>query len=137
MNTNQIIDRVGGTARSTVRQAGRFGRGVTSFVTGKARAVANRRPGAKPGMDDATLKNKVESVLFRSADSPKGSVSITVVDRVVELRGEVKRPEIKKQLEQDARSIPEVRDVKNLLHLPKTPAPGRADSPGKQRVKPK
>ena len=58
-----------------------------------------------------------------------------MVDGVVELRGEVKRPEVKKELEAQARSVPEVSDVRNLLHLPKTPAPGRADSPGKQRMK--
>lgn len=60
---------------------------------------------------------------------------MSVVDGVVELRGEVKRPDIKKALEAQARSVPEVREVRNLLHLPKTPAPGRADSPGKQRTR--
>jgi len=52
---------------------------------------------------------------------------------VVELRGEVKRPKDKKQLEADARSLPEVREVKNMLHLPQVAAPGRADSPGRQK----
>jgi len=47
-------------------------------------------------MDDHTLKNKVETVLFRDADAPKDRVDVTVVDGVVELRGEVKRPEVKK-----------------------------------------
>lgn len=36
--------------------------------------------------------------------------------------------------EAQARSVPEVRDARNL-RLPKTPAPGRADSPGKQRTR--
>jgi osmotically-inducible protein OsmY len=132
MNTNQLFDRLGGTVRSVGRRAGRLGRGTSSFVTGKARALTNR-PSPKPGMDDQTLKNKVETELFRDADSPKGSVNVSVVDGVVELRGEVKRPEIKKAVEEKARSVPEVKDVRNMLHLPKTPAPGRADSPGRQR----
>jgi hypothetical protein len=55
--------------------------------------------------------------------------------RVVERRGEVKRPEIKKDLEATVRKIPEVSEVRNQLHLPKTPAPGRADSPGGQKRK--
>jgi hypothetical protein len=134
MNTKQAFDQVGGAIRSTGRRAGRLGRGTVSFVTGKASALANRS-GPKAGMDDRTLKNKVETELFRDADSPKGSVDVTVVDGVVELRGEVKRPEIKKGLESKARGIPEVRDVRNLVHLPKTPAPGRADSPGRHRSK--
>jgi len=128
MNTKQAFDRVGGLIRSTVRRAERLGRGTGSFVVGKASAVKNRSSGPKPGMDDQTLKNKVETEIFRPADAPKGSVDVSVVDGVVELRGEVKRPEIKKSLESQVRGIPEVRDVRNLLHLPKTPAPGRTES---------
>jgi osmotically-inducible protein OsmY len=134
MNTKQVLDRAAGAARSTVRHAERLGRRGASFAIGKARALANRAE-PKPDMDDVTLKNKVETILFRDEDAPKGAVVVSVTDGVVELRGEVKRPEIKKSLEAEVRSVPEVRDVRNLLHLPKTPAPGRADSPGKQRVK--
>jgi osmotically-inducible protein OsmY len=134
MNTKQALDRVGGLIRSTARRAERLGRGTGSFVTGKASALT-KRSGPKPGMDDATLKNKVETEIFRPADAPKGSVDVSVVAGVVELRGEVKQPEIKKDLESQVRKIPEVRDVRNLIHLPKTPAPGRADSPGRQRSK--
>ncbi len=104
---------------------GRAGRGVASFAVGKAKAVANRNPEPKPGMSDATLKNKVETELFRDESVPKGQIDVTVVDGVVELRGQVKRPEIKKELGAKAEAIPEVREVKNLLHLPKTPAPTR------------
>jgi osmotically-inducible protein OsmY len=134
MNANQAFDRVAGVARSTTSRAVRAGRGIAGFASGKAKALAHRET-AKPGMDDRTLKSKVESELFRPADAPKGKVSIAVVDAVVELRGEVKNPEIKKDLEAKARAVPDVRDVRNLLHLPKTPAPGRADSPGRQRTK--
>jgi osmotically-inducible protein OsmY len=134
MNLKQPIDRVGGLVRSTARRTSRFGRGAASFVTGKARAVTTRST-PKPDMDDQTLKNKVETEIFRAEDAPKGSVNVSVVAGVVELRGEVKRPEIKKAIEAKARRIPEVRDVRNLLHLPKTPAPGRADSPGRLRRK--
>ena len=89
----------------------------------------------KEGLDDMTVKAKVESTIFRDTDAPKGSVEVTVVDGVVELRGEVKRPEVKKELEREARAVPEVWDVLNHLDLPKTPAPTRADSPGSSRRK--
>jgi BON domain len=131
-NLRKPIDRAGGLARTGSRRVGRLGRRTGSFVVGKGKALVNRsRP--KTGMDDHTLENKVQTEIFRGRDAPKGSVSVNVVAGVVELRGEVKRPEIKKALEDDVRAIPEVRDVRNLLHLPKTPAPGRADSPGRQR----
>lgn len=134
MNTNQVVDRAAGAARPMARRSARLGRWAASFATGKARALTNRsRP--KPDMHDQTLKDKVETVLLRDADAPKDSVNVSVVDGVVELRGEVKRPEIKKALEAEARSLPEVRGVRNLLRLPKTPAPGRADSPGRLRAK--
>jgi osmotically-inducible protein OsmY len=134
MDTKQTVDRVGGLLRSTARRSERAGRGVASFVTGKAKGLTSRgKP--KSGMSDATLKNKVETQIFRSADAPKGAVNVMVVDGVVELRGEVKSPAIKKGLEAKARKVPEVSEVRNLLHLPKTPAPGRADSPGRQRRK--
>jgi osmotically-inducible protein OsmY len=104
-------------------QVARTGRGVLSFVTDKANAIANRNPDPKAGMDDNTLKGKVETELFRDRDIPKGQINVHVVDGVVELRGEVKRPDIKKALAAKAEAIPEVREVSNLLHLPKTPPP--------------
>jgi osmotically-inducible protein OsmY len=106
-------------------QVTRAGRGVISFATGKAKAVANRNPDPKSGMDDNTLKGKVETELFRDEEIPKGQINVHVVDGVVELRGEVKRPEMKKDLEQKALAIPEVHEVSNLLHLPKTPPPSK------------
>ena len=134
MDTRKAVDRTAGAARTAAGKAGGAGRGAAGFVVGKGKALVNReRP--KPGMDDVTLENKVKSEIFRDADAPKGSVSVNVVDGVVELRGEVKRPEVMERLEKDARGVPEVRDVRNLLHLPKTPAPGRADSPGRQKRK--
>jgi hypothetical protein len=49
------------------------------------------------------------------------------------LRGEVRTPDLVKQLEARAREVPEVKRVENLLHLPKTPAPSRTDTPPTQR----
>jgi osmotically-inducible protein OsmY len=101
-------------------------RGVTSFAFGKAKAVANRNPEPKRGMSDATLKSKVETELFRDETVPKGQIEVTVVNGIVELRGQVKRPDDKTELGAQAEAIPEVREVRNLLHLPKTPAPTRS-----------
>lgn len=101
-------------------------RGAVSFATGKASAIANRNPAPKRGMTDETLKSKVETELFRDESVPKGQIDITVVNGVVELRGQVKHPEDKNELGAKAEAIPEVREVRNLLHLPKTPAPTRS-----------
>ena len=97
----------------------------------RAGGVAGRA--APKDLDDVTIARKVESEIFRAPDRPKGSVDVNVVDGVVWLRGEAGTPELINTLEAEARSIPEVREVHNLLHLPKTPAPTRTDTPAGQR----
>src|SRR5690349_20669576 len=86
------------------------------------REAHSRRGGSPDGMDDATLTRKVESILVLDAAAPKGRVAVSAVDGVVELRGEVKRRGDARSLEAHARAIPEVRDVKNRLHLPNAPS---------------
>jgi osmotically-inducible protein OsmY len=65
----------------------------------------------------------VETEIFRDPDVPKGQINVQVNDGVVELRGEVPRPEMIEELVERTRKVPEVRGVENLLHLPGTPAP--------------
>lgn len=84
-------------------------------------------------MDDQTLARKVESIIFRPADAPRGSVDVNVVDRVVYLRGEVGSPDEIRALVAKTEAIPEVERVEHLLHLPGTPAPTRSDTPASQR----
>src|SRR4051812_7018449 len=84
-------------------------------------------------LDDVALARKVETVIFRSTAVPKGKIDVNAADGVVWLRGEAKTPEMIKELERQAGGIPEVKRVENLLHLPKTPAPSRTDTPASQR----
>jgi osmotically-inducible protein OsmY len=95
-----------------------------------SRRKASRQP--KP-LDDVTITRKVETELFRGQGVDKGKISVNTADGVVWLRGEVKNPEQVKELEARAAAIPEVKRVENLLHLPKTPAPSRTDTPPPQR----
>ena len=131
-NLNQLFSGLTRTAGRGIQQAGGLGRGVFGRVQGLASRVANRNPEPKD-LDDVTLARKVESEVFREADAPKGKVDVNAVDGVVWLRGEVKNPQAVKAIEARVRAIPEVREVENLLHLPKTPAPTRTDTPARQR----
>jgi hypothetical protein len=133
MNANYILQRGGGIIRGTARLAGRFGRRMASDTLGVFQRVRHLRSSPKPGMDDVTLTRKVETEIFRGARAPKDTVNVNVVDGVVWLRGEVKRPEQIRSLERKARAVAEVRGVENLLHLTKTPAPTRADAPKRQQ----
>ena len=117
------------TTGSILRQAGCLTRGVARESLGAVRRVRGGGGRPKPGMDDITLARKVETVIFRGTRGLKGKVDVNAVEGVVQLRGEVKRPEQVSELERRTREIPEVRDVENLLHLAKTPAPTRADTP--------
>jgi len=90
-------------------------------------APERRRP--KPSITDGALADKVESVLFSDPSVPKGKIDVNAVGRDVYLRGEAKTPDMINDLERRAKAIPEVAQVENLLHLPKTPAPTRADAP--------
>jgi hypothetical protein len=84
-------------------------------------AQQRRAPQPKP-LDDATITDKVETILFRDQSVAKGKIDVNTVDGVVYLRGVAKTPEQIKALEAKALDIPEVKQVENLLHLPKTPA---------------
>ena len=90
-------------------------------------------PPTPKDLDDVTIARKVESAIFRDHEVAKGHVDVNVADGVVWLRGEVKTPDLVKELEALAQAVPEVRGVENLLHLPKTPAPSRTDTPPSQR----
>jgi hypothetical protein len=133
MNISQILQRTGGILGGGLRLTERIGRRVANDAYGVLRQAQHMRPSPKPAMDDATLAHKIESEIFRGTRIPKSTVNVNVVDGVVWLRGELKRPEQIRRLEERARAVPEVRGVENLLHLPKTPAPTRADTPKRQQ----
>jgi hypothetical protein len=133
MNANQILQRGGSIVGGSIRLTERLGRRVLRDAYGLIRQGRHIRQSPKPGMDDATLAHKVETEIFRGSRVPKAKVNVNVVDGVVWLRGEVKRPEQIRSLENKARAVPEVRGVENLLHLPKTAAPTRADAPKRQQ----
>jgi hypothetical protein len=96
----------------------------------KPAARAPRKPSPQASrvpkdLDDVALARKVETIIFRDDSVPKGHIDVNAANGVVWLRGQAKTPEMIKGLERQCASIPEVRRVENLLHLPKTPAPTR------------
>ena len=73
--------------------------------------------------DDATLKDKVESELFRDEHEVKGAININAQEGVVQLRGEVPSQDLIDVLVQKTEKIQGVREVESLLHTPGTEAP--------------
>lgn len=119
---HELRDRTLAIGRRGVRRTAREARYVGGSAVGAARgAVAGIVPHARE-YDDVTLAHKVESEIFRPADAPKGSVSVNVNDGVVELRGQLERPEQIERLGAAAARVEGVKRVENLLHVPGSPA---------------
>jgi osmotically-inducible protein OsmY len=119
----QVVDRGAALLRDAGREVERGARRLTSSVEGKIGAIGSGSGGPMP--NDASLTMKVESELFRDPSVPKGAININVEQGVVVLRGEVPDPALGERLEHEARAIPGVWEVENLLHGPGEPAPTR------------
>jgi osmotically-inducible protein OsmY len=106
-------------------------------VKGKATAVApgtGREP-AEERLNDPALKAKVESEIFRSADTPKDRVNVSVEDGVVYLRGELETKKAIDELARSTRSVEGVDEVVNLLHRPGEEAPSKENGHGRGGAK--
>jgi osmotically-inducible protein OsmY len=98
------------------------------FFTRHGRVVRGRLEGAINGLlpkqyDDATLKDKVESELFRDEHEVKGAINVNAQEGIVQLRGQVPSQDLIDTLVERTSKIHGVKDVENLLHTPGTEAP--------------
>jgi osmotically-inducible protein OsmY len=112
-----VFRRAGGSAKQTASYVG-------GTAAGKMAATGPRTPD-NPNPDDLTLRDRVESELFRDPSVPKGELNIDVVDGIVELRGEVQTQQEIDDLIKRARNVQHVKGVESYLHLPGTPAPNK------------
>jgi hypothetical protein len=119
---HMLVDRAGGLFRTTGSKAGHAGGKVTSQAKGLTQKAMHIREERKPAPNDATLKAKVESEIFRDPEVPKGKIDVNAENGVVYLRGEADRPELIETLENQVREVEGVQEVENLLHLPGEPA---------------
>jgi osmotically-inducible protein OsmY len=93
------------------------GRVVIGKLNGKATQLFPKQ------YDDATLKDKVESELFRDEHEVKGAINVNAQEGIVQLRGQLPSQDLIDALVERTRKIHGVRDVENLLHTPGTEAP--------------
>jgi osmotically-inducible protein OsmY len=121
------VQTVAHTAASQAQTVGRTAAQQAQGVAAKAKQAATGGDSA-PG-DDNTLKAKVETEIFRDADVPKGAVAVSVVNGIVELRGEVDA-QWSERLEAEAGKVSGVQGVRNLTHRPGEMPPNLAGTPG-------
>ena len=120
----QLGQRVPAFLRRRGHEAGRLAQHVSSDAYGVKQSIVHARPKEKEGvLNDPALAAKVQTELFRDPDVPKGDINVQAHDGVVELRGQVPRPELIDELVERTRKIPEVRDVENLLSVVGASAP--------------
>ncbi|MGH2379253.1 MAG: BON domain-containing protein [Candidatus Limnocylindria bacterium] len=117
-----VRDRAAGTVRRASAAGERVQRRVASDAYGVGRKMSHAGTAEEEPPNDATLAQKVMTELFRDPAIPKGSININAENGVVQLRGQVGRPEEILEIEGRARRVTGVLDVENLLHLPGTPA---------------
>lgn len=117
-------DRIAAFGRRLVRRGESAGGGAASQAQALKAKATHLREEPKE-LDDVTLARKVESEIFRDADAPKGRVSVNVANGVVQLRGEVERPDLVEELEAATRKVQGVKDVENLLHPAGTEPPNQ------------
>jgi osmotically-inducible protein OsmY len=118
-----VARRLGPERRAAVMRA--VSSRVNDLRAGRS-SVVSRPGGGEPlagSPDDATLAHKVETVLFRPDDVPKGNINVNVEYGKVVLRGEADNQEMIDELVRRATEIEGVTRVESLLHLPGEPAP--------------
>ena len=98
------------------------GRSTSARLYGLWQHLTHLKPTARLTPNDETLTQRVRSRVLRDPHL-RHRININSEYGVVVLRGEVDHPEQIRHLEKEARSIPGVQGVHNLLHLPNTPAP--------------
>jgi len=122
---HQSRDQLFSLVRHGTKRGRKLVRHATSDAAGQARRAAHAlRSPAEVELDDATLVDKVESIVFRKHDLPKGQININAENGVVFLRGRVDRPELVEALEARVRKVQGVKGVENLLHTPEAPPAG-------------
>jgi hypothetical protein len=125
---NMARDRAIARSRRTWRMLCGLWRHARADAYGTTQKIIHLVPRETEVPSDESLCERVESRLFRDAEIPKGALNINVEHGVVVLRGELSHPEHINMVERRVKSIPGVRRVHNLLHLPHTPAPNKARS---------
>ena len=117
-----LRDRTRAIFRRSLRKTERLARGAAAAGYGMVQKARHLREEPKD-YDDATLKAKVETELFRADGAPKGRVNVNAQGGIVQLRGELESRDMIDDLVRKARKIHGVREVESLLHVAGEPAP--------------
>ena len=120
----QFIDWSGARLRRGWRAVDRIRARTGSNAAAFPQKMVSLRSGPRPA-DDLTLRDRVESEVFRNPDLPKGRINLDVESGVVTIRGQVDNAYQIANVEKAVMKVPGVAGVENLLHVDGTPAPNK------------
>src|SRR6202521_3947814 len=121
----QFVDWSGARLRRGWRAVNQLGARTGSDAGALPQRMVSLRSGPRPA-DDLTLRDRVESEVFRNGDLPKGQINLDVQSGVVTIRGLVDNAFQIASVEKAVLKVPGVVGVENLLHVDGTPAPNTA-----------
>jgi hypothetical protein len=121
----QFVDWSGARLRRGWRAVNQLGARTGPNAAAFPQRMVSLRSGPRPA-DDLTLRDRVESEVFRNADLPKGQINLDVQSGVVTIRGLVDNAFQIASVEKAVLKVPGVVGVENLLHVDGTPAPNTA-----------
>src|SRR5207248_10578220 len=124
----RLGDQLMARTRRVGRGIGAMFRGAAAETYGVSHRLVHLVPGPTDVTDDETLRQRIESQLFRDRHIPKGDLNINCEHGMVILRGELDSPAEIVRLEERVARMPGVRGVQNLLHPHGTPAPNKERS---------
>lgn len=121
----QFVDWSGARLRRGWRAVDQMRSRAGSTAAAFPQRMVSLRSGPRPA-DDLTLRDRVESEVFRNTELPKGQINIDVESSVVTIRGQVDNAFQIASVEKAVMNVPGVAGVENLLHVNGTPAPNKA-----------
>jgi hypothetical protein len=120
----RIAERTGHAVRRTRKRIARELRFARRSVSGRVGHFIDHTP--PTFADGRTLLDRVESELFEDRSIPHGRFNLEVEGTTVVLRGQLDSLTDISRIEAAVLRIPGVAGVRNLLHVPGTPAPNKA-----------
>jgi BON domain len=122
-----LIDWSAARLRRGWQEVNRLARSAGNTAAATPNRMVALRSGPRPA-DDITLRDRVESEIFRDRDLPKGQINFDVASGIVTVRGSVDNAFQIATIEKAVLKVPGVNGVENLLHVSGTPAPNKAQA---------
>jgi hyperosmotically inducible periplasmic protein len=120
-------DKAGSLLNKTSRSAQHTAEHAGGQLQGVLRETVPHRSD-NPNPDDNTLRDRVESEVFRDPRYSREHVNVEVAEGVVDIHGQLPSQAEIDDLVLRVKNVPDVKGVQTYLHLPGTPAPNKKDS---------